>query len=112
MRSLPTFRSRFLGLVKILSFIPILNLPNTRFTTPSQDWRCHRASRSAERWEPYDPTVPPVIFGHYWLPKGYPLEHILPNVICVDYSAGKGGPLVACSFHPEGAREGEFTSAE
>jgi hypothetical protein len=37
---------------------------------------------------------------------------ILPNVICVDYSAGKGGPLVAYSFDPERAREGEFTSAK
>jgi hypothetical protein len=37
---------------------------------------------------------------------------IMPNVICVDYSAGMGGPLVAYSFDPERAREGEFTSAE
>jgi len=56
-------------------------------------------------------TEPPVIFGHYWLPKEWPPAPILPNVTCVDYSAGKGGPL-AYSFDPERAREGEFTSAE
>ena len=35
----------------------------------------------------------PVIVGHYWetgTPKRYG-----PKVACVDYSAGKGGPLVA-----------------
>ena len=72
-------------------------MPNTPFTPVKQ-------------WEPYAPTEPPVIFGHYWLPKDYPLEHIPPNVICVDYSAGKGGPLVAYSFDPERSREGVFSS--
>jgi hypothetical protein len=78
-------------------------MPNTPFTPVKQ-------------WEPYDPAEPPVIFGHYWLPywlpKDWPPASILPNVICVDYSAGKGGPLVAYSFDPERAREGEFTSTE
>jgi Calcineurin-like phosphoesterase len=40
-------------------FPPDPTLPNTRFTTPSQ-------------WEPYSLTEPPVIFGHYWLPKDWP----------------------------------------
>jgi hypothetical protein len=80
-------------------FPPDPNMPNTRFTTPSQ-------------WEPYELTEPPVIFGHYWLPKDLAPVPILPNVICVDYSAGKGGPLVAYSFDPERPREGDFTSAE
>jgi len=80
-------------------FPPDPTLADTRFTTPSQ-------------WEPYKLTQPPVIFGHYWLPKDWPPARILPNVICVDYSAGKGGPLVAYSFDSERAREGEFTSAE
>jgi Calcineurin-like phosphoesterase len=80
-------------------FPPDPDMPNTRFTTLSQ-------------WEPYELTEPPVIFGHYWLPKNWSPARILPNVICVDYSAGTGGPLVAYSFDPERAREGEFTSAE
>jgi hypothetical protein len=79
-------------------FPPDASLPNTRFTTPGQ-------------WKRYEPSEPPVIFGHYWLPKDWSPAPILPNVICVDYSAGKGGPLVAYSFDPERAREGEFTSA-
>ena len=80
-------------------FPPDPNMPEKRFTTSSQ-------------WEPYDLTEPPVIFGHYWLPKDWPPASILSNVICVDYSAGKGGPLVAYSLDPARAREGEFTSAE
>lgn len=80
-------------------FPPNPSLLDTPFTTPSE-------------WEPYELTEPPVIFGHYWLPKEWPMASILPNVICVDYSAGMGGPLVAYSFDPERAREGEFTSAE
>jgi hypothetical protein len=80
-------------------FPPDTTLPKTPFTRPSE-------------WEPYELTEPPVIFGHYWLPKDWPPARILPNVICVDYSAGKGGPLVAYSFDPERAREGKFTSAE
>jgi hypothetical protein len=80
-------------------FPPDSTLPNTRFTTLSQ-------------WEPYELTEPPVIFGHYWLPRDWPPMAIPPNVICVDYSAGKGGPLVAYSFDPERARKDKFTSAK
>jgi len=36
---------------------------------------------------------PPVFFGHYWC-NGEP-QACAPNVACLDYSAGKGGPLVA-----------------
>jgi hypothetical protein len=79
-------------------FPPNPSMPDTAFTTSSE-------------WEPYELTEPPVFFGHYWLPEGWPLVPILPNVICVDYSAGKGGPLVAYSFDPDRAREGEFTGA-
>ncbi len=42
-------------------------------------------------WEPYGSDQPPVIFGHYWLPKDWPIRPLTPNVICVDFSAGKGG---------------------
>jgi Calcineurin-like phosphoesterase len=80
-------------------FPPDPGFPNTRFTTSSE-------------WEPYELTEPPVIFGHYWLPKDWSPAPIMSNVICVDYSVGKGGPLVAYSLDPAKAREGEFTSAE
>ena len=48
----------------------------------------------------YSPDARPVFFGHYWL-DGTP-ELQAPNALCLDYSAGKDGPLV--SYHlAEGA---------
>ncbi|SAK84628.1 Bis(5'-nucleosyl)-tetraphosphatase PrpE [asymmetrical] [Caballeronia hypogeia] len=41
----------------------------------------------------------PVFLGHYWL-TGRP-EVLSPTVACVDYSAGKGGPLVAYRWSGE-----------
>jgi hypothetical protein len=55
--------------------------------------------------DPIDPPVPPyagdvpVIIGHYWR-TGTP-EVITPKVACVDYSAVKGGPLVAYRWDGE-----------
>lgn len=45
-----------------------------------------------------DGTVP-VIFGHYWFET--PLTVANPLALCVDYSAGKGGPLAAYRFDGE-----------
>ncbi|MFL9929832.1 metallophosphoesterase [Paraburkholderia sp. RL18-103-BIB-C] len=47
----------------------------------------------------------PVFFGHYWM-TGFP-DRLARTVACVDYSAGKGGPLVAYrwSGEPELLRE-------
>jgi hypothetical protein len=41
----------------------------------------------------------PVFFGHYWM-TGIP-RPLAPRVACVDYSAGKGGPLVAYRWEGE-----------
>ena len=41
----------------------------------------------------------PVLFGHYW-ESGTPRPHS-PKVACVDYSACKGGPLVAYCWQGE-----------
>jgi hypothetical protein len=41
----------------------------------------------------------PVFFGHYWWNGA--LEPLSPRVACVDYSAGKGGPLVAYRWEGE-----------
>jgi len=66
---------------------------------------------------PADPRVqvyngPPVLFGHYWF-SGKPnvLAH---NVACVDYSAGKDGPLVAYRWEgePDLAASGFWTHVE
>lgn len=41
----------------------------------------------------YPPDAPPVFFGHFWL-RNTPLLQA-PNALCLDYSAGKDGPLVS-----------------
>ena len=41
----------------------------------------------------------PVFFGHYWLVGDITLQS--PRCACVDYSAGKGGSLVAYRFDGE-----------
>jgi hypothetical protein len=46
---------------------------------------------------PLDDT--PVFFGHYWLTGSIVLQS--PTCACLDYSAGKGGPLVAYRFDGE-----------
>lgn len=48
----------------------------------------------------YPPTAPPVVFGHYWLdPEAEPTLQA-PNALCLDHSAGKGGPLVTYAHEP------------
>jgi hypothetical protein len=51
--------------------------------------------------DPYPTQAPPVIFGHYWLPFDAPCSPLANNVACVDFSAGKGGPLVAYRWDGE-----------
>lgn len=41
----------------------------------------------------------PTFFGHYWMTG--PLELQSPTMACVDYSVGKGGPLVAYRWSGE-----------
>ncbi len=43
----------------------------------------------------YGPDEPPVFFGHYWIPDNAPRAPLAANVVCLDFSAGLGGPLVA-----------------
>lgn len=45
----------------------------------------------------------PVVFGHYWLTGAPVLQS--EKAVCVDYSAGVGGPLVAYRFDGETALE-------
>ena len=66
---------------------------------------------------PADPRVrvydgPPVLFGHYWF-SGRP-DILARNVACVDYSAGKDGPLVAYRWEgePELGTQGFWTHVE
>ncbi|SDX71128.1 hypothetical protein [Roseicitreum antarcticum] len=46
----------------------------------------------------YPATARPVFFGHYWL-SGDPVLQA-QNALCLDYSAGKEGPLVTYELYP------------
>jgi hypothetical protein len=70
-----------------------------------------RETRRIPWWTEYPVDAPRVVFGHYWFP--WP-EHTpsVPawagpgaNAACLDYRAGRGGPLVALRYP-----EGEFVS--
>lgn len=50
---------------------------------------------------PTDPSRSPVCFGHYWFRIQDGLAVIDPKSACVDYSAVKGGPLVAYRWSGE-----------
>jgi hypothetical protein len=53
----------------------------------------------------------PIFFGHYWM-TGLP-EPLSSRAACVDYSAAKGGPLVAYRFDGEALLSAEnFVSAD
>jgi hypothetical protein len=66
--------------------------------------------RHLKRVPDYPHDAPPAFVGHYWLPPGRepgPLRH---NVICLDHSAGLGGPLVACRWN--GPEDMEFVATK
>jgi diadenosine tetraphosphatase ApaH/serine/threonine PP2A family protein phosphatase len=75
--SATTFRNSALLSPEECSTLPDLELPSYA-----------RISRSGK----------PTFFGHYWL-TGTPVLHS-QQFACVDYSVGKGGPLVAYRFEP------------
>jgi hypothetical protein len=63
-----------------------------------------------ETFKPEPITGKPVFVGHYWM-KGKP-SVLTPKVACVDYSAGKGGPLVAYRWNGESElHDGGFVSS-
>lgn len=47
----------------------------------------------------YPASAKPVFFGHYWL-TGRP-QMQSENALCLDYSAGKSGPLLAYRFEDD-----------
>lgn len=58
------------------------------------------ASEDLEKLPNYADPVP-VFVGHYWIPESAPRAPLAPNVACLDYSAGVGGPLVAYRWDGE-----------
>jgi hypothetical protein len=64
----------------------------------------------------YPAEDPPIFFGHYWLNGKPRLQR--RNAVCLDYSAGKDGALVAYQWHdadnhrnPCGLREDRFVTS-
>ena len=63
----------------------------------------------------YGADEPPVFFGHYWMPPHLPKEPFVPNIACLDFSAGLGDdPLVAYRWDGEKVLSGEkfFTAGK
>jgi hypothetical protein len=79
--NLETFRHAAIGPDELLKRIPDVPFP------------------VAQRPAPYE--GPPVFFGHYWF-TGAP-RVLGSNAACVDYSVGKGGPIVAYRWNGEQA---------
>jgi hypothetical protein len=63
--------------------------------------RKHPVSETAQTWHTSDTR--PVFFGHYWMPAGQEPRPLHPQAACVDYSAAKGGSLVAYRWQGEDA---------
>ena len=53
----------------------------------------------------YTSEQPPLFFGHYWF-TGEP-ELLAPNLACLDYSAVRGGPLLAYRYDGEARLQAE-----
>jgi hypothetical protein len=49
----------------------------------------------------YAEDAPPVFFGHYWLPPTMEKAPLAPNLACLDYGAGRNGPLTAYRWNGE-----------
>ena len=76
-----SYREAYLGPEKALPDIPDAPLP-------------------AGVVQPYPPTAPPLVIGHYWFDGT--IEPCAPNVACVDYSVARtGGRLVAYRWDGE-----------
>ncbi len=54
-----------------------------------------RRRRRVRWWDDYPAHAPTVCFGHYWFHGTPRLLGVSGNAICLDYSCGRGGPLVA-----------------
>ena len=59
----------------------------------------------------YASDAPPACFGHYWLSETWPRQPLRHNLVCLDYSAGRGGPLVACRRRGDAPRDWEFVES-
>ena len=54
----------------------------------------------------YPSTAPPVFVGHYWMPSETAKKPLAANVVCLDFSAAREGPMVA--YRWDGREEGRM----
>lgn len=79
-----------------------------RYRDSNGHWR---ETRRLAWWNEYPHDAPKVVFGHYWFPwrRGTPAQPSWTgpgrNAACLDFAAGRGGPLVALRYP-----EDEFVS--
>jgi hypothetical protein len=72
-----------------------------------------RETRRVPWWNEYPAGAPKVVFGHYWFPwpEHTPREPAWTgpgrNAACLDFRAGRGGPLIALRYP-----EGEFVTVD
>lgn len=82
---------------------------------PYRDHNGHwRETRRIPWWNDYPASAPRVVFGHYWFPWSAGQTPRRPgwtgpgaNAACLDFRAGKGGPMVALRYP-----EGEFVTVD
>ena len=58
----------------------------------------------------YPPDAKPVFVGHYWLGHPSGVAPLAANVVCLDFSAGADGPLVACRWNGSISASEYYTS--
>lgn len=76
-----------------------------RGCAPYQDNNGHwRETRRLAWWNEYPAEAPRVVFGHYWFPWAQATPRVPEwtgpgrNAACLDFRAGRGGPLVALRY--------------
>ena len=93
-KSRKTLRVRWWGLCPGSHSLRSLAMPPDSLDAPgSLDYE---TLRSVPNYPPDEKTV---FCGHYWLHHGGEILPLSDNVMCLDYSAGKDGPLVACRWN-------------
>ena len=61
----------------------------------------------------YESTSIPVFFGHYWMQPDAQMKPLAPGICCLDFSAGRTGPLVAYRWDGEATLcESKFFTAD
>lgn len=89
--------------------------PEKVFAIPKdkvEDWRILDQAEKDNMHYQYN-EAKPVFFGHYWLTEELQKDYLAnPKAICLDYSVGQGGKLVACRWNEPNPKSWEWSIAE